>query len=45
MPSIVYAFAKGCVLAGLDGHGFAQTIGLIVIEAIDASVPDLVQTI
>ena len=34
IPDILYAFAKGCVLAGLESHGFAQTINLIVIEAL-----------
>lgn len=32
MPFIVYMFAKGCVLAGGDGHGMVQTIGQLIIE-------------
>lgn len=32
VPAIVYMFAKGCVLAAADGHGFAQTIAQLVIE-------------
>lgn len=32
MPFIIYMFAKGCVLAGGDGHGMAQTIGQGIIE-------------
>lgn len=34
VPVIVYSFAKGCVIAGLDGHGLAQTGGQLVIEAL-----------
>jgi len=34
IPSIVYMFAKGCVLAGGDGHGLVQTIGQLAIESI-----------
>ncbi|KIX03928.1 uncharacterized protein Z518_07481 [Rhinocladiella mackenziei CBS 650.93] len=34
IPSIVYMFAKGCVLAAGDGHGLFQTIGQMVIEAL-----------
>jgi len=34
MPFIVYMFAKGCVLAGGDGHGMVQTIGQLAIESI-----------
>lgn len=32
IPFIVYMFAKGCVLAGGDGHGMVQSIGQLVIE-------------
>ena len=34
MPFIVYMFAKGCVLAGGDGHGMIQSIGQLVIEGL-----------
>jgi hypothetical protein len=34
IPAIVYMFAKGCVLAAADGHGLAQTIAQLVIEAL-----------
>ncbi|KAK3940071.1 hypothetical protein QBC46DRAFT_218757, partial [Diplogelasinospora grovesii] len=34
VPTIVYMFAKGCVLAGADGHGMVQTIAQLIIEAI-----------
>lgn len=29
LPAIIYAFAKGCVLAAADGHGFGQTIAQV----------------
>lgn len=32
MPFIIYMFAKGCVLAGGDGHGMVQTVGQLIIE-------------
>jgi len=34
MPTIVYMFAKGCVLAAGDGHGLAQTVGQLIIESL-----------
>lgn len=34
VPSIVYMFAKNCVIAGGDGHGLAQTIGQLIIESL-----------
>ncbi|QDS78142.1 hypothetical protein FKW77_004675 [Venturia effusa] len=34
VPAIVYMFAKGCVIAGGDGHAMVQTVGQLVIEAI-----------
>ncbi|OJD37143.1 uncharacterized protein BKCO1_800033 [Diplodia corticola] len=34
VPVITYSFAKGCVIAGLDGHGLAQTGAQLVIEAL-----------
>jgi len=34
IPTIIYMFAKGCVLASADGHGLVQTAGQLVIEAV-----------
>jgi hypothetical protein len=34
VPSIVYMFAKGCVIAGADGHGLVQTSGQLIIESL-----------
>lgn len=34
MPAIVYMFAKGCVIAGGDHHGLAQTAGQLIIESL-----------
>lgn len=34
VPSIVYLFAKSCVIAGASGHGLAQTAGQLVIETV-----------
>jgi hypothetical protein len=34
IPTIVYMFAKGCVLAAGDGHGLVQTGGQLIIEAL-----------
>jgi len=34
LPLIIYMFAKGCVIAGADGHGLAQVAGQLIIEAI-----------
>ncbi|GAB7360814.1 hypothetical protein MBLNU230_g0801t1 [Neophaeotheca triangularis] len=34
VPVIVYMFAKGCVIAGANGHGLTQTSGQLIIEAI-----------
>lgn len=34
VPFIVYMFARGCILAGGDGHGLVQTIGQLAIESI-----------
>ena len=33
VPAILYMFAKGCAIAIGDGHGMAQTIAQMVIEA------------
>ncbi|KAJ5475024.1 hypothetical protein N7539_008090 [Penicillium diatomitis] len=32
VPVIVYALAKGCIIAGAEGHGMVQTIGQLVVE-------------
>ncbi|OOQ86569.1 DUF907 domain protein [Penicillium brasilianum] len=32
IPVIVYALAKGCIIAGAEGHGMVQTIGQLAIE-------------
>ncbi|KAK8206181.1 DUF907 domain protein [Phyllosticta capitalensis] len=34
VPTIVYSFAKGCVLAAGDGHGLAQTAAQLIIESL-----------
>jgi hypothetical protein len=34
VPTIIYMFAKGCVLAAADGHGLTQTIAQLVIECL-----------
>ena len=34
VPAIVYMFAKGCVIAGGNGHGLSQTAGQIIIESL-----------
>ena len=34
MPAIIYMFAKGCVIAGGDRHGLAQTAGQLIIESL-----------
>jgi hypothetical protein len=34
IPTIVYMFAKGCVLAAADGHGLTQTIAQLIIECL-----------
>ncbi|KAL9080989.1 MAG: hypothetical protein Q9157_000399 [Trypethelium eluteriae] len=34
VPAIVYMFARGCVIAGGDGHGLAQSVGQLVIESL-----------
>ncbi|CAG8976230.1 hypothetical protein HYALB_00011994 [Hymenoscyphus albidus] len=32
IPFLLYAFAKGCVLAAADGHGLTQTVAQLIIE-------------
>lgn len=34
VPAIIYMFAKGCVIAGANGHGLIQCGGQLIIEAI-----------
>ena len=34
MPSILYMFAKGCVIAAGNGHGLVQTAGQLIIESV-----------
>lgn len=34
VPTIIYMFAKGCVMAGADGHGLIQASGQLIIEAL-----------
>lgn len=34
VPAIVYAFARGCVIAGADGHGLIQAAGQLIVEAL-----------
>ena len=34
IPFIIYMFARGCVIAGADGHGFAQAAGQLVVESL-----------
>jgi hypothetical protein len=34
VPIIIYMFARGCVIAGADGHGMAQIAGQLIVEAI-----------
>lgn len=34
MPAIIYMFAKGCVIAGGNGHGLSQSAGQLIIESL-----------
>ncbi|KAJ5102847.1 hypothetical protein N7532_003376 [Penicillium argentinense] len=34
VPIIVYSLAKGCIIAGAQGHGLAQSAGQLVVEAL-----------
>ena len=34
IPAIIYMFAKGCVIAGGNGHGLAQTAGQLIVESL-----------
>lgn len=34
VPVIIYMFVKGCIIAGADGHGLAQTAGQLIVESL-----------
>lgn len=34
VPAIIYMFARGCVIAGADGHGLIQTAGQLIVESL-----------
>ena len=34
VPTIVYMFAKGCIIAGANGHGLVQAGGQLIVEAL-----------
>ncbi len=34
LPSIVYMFAKGCIIAGGEGHGMVQAAGQLIVESL-----------
>lgn len=34
VPTIIYMFLRGCIIAGGDGHGLFQTAGQLTVEAI-----------
>ena len=34
IPAIVYMFTRGCVIAGLNGHGLAQSAAQLIVEAL-----------
>ena len=34
VPAIVFMFARGCVIAGADGHGLAQAAGQLIVESL-----------
>ncbi|KAH6898642.1 hypothetical protein B0T10DRAFT_115871 [Thelonectria olida] len=34
IPTIIYLFSKGCILAAGDGHGTSQTIAQCIVEAL-----------
>lgn len=38
VPTILYMFAKGCILAAGDNHGLAQTVAQLIVEACMLSV-------
>ena len=34
VPTITFTFARGCVIAGADGHGLAQAAGQLIVESL-----------
>jgi hypothetical protein len=34
VPAIILLFARGCVVAGADGHGLAQAAGQLIVESL-----------
>jgi hypothetical protein len=34
VPIIIFTFARGCVVAGADGHGLAQAAGQLIVESL-----------
>ncbi|EMC95907.1 hypothetical protein BAUCODRAFT_508360 [Baudoinia panamericana UAMH 10762] len=34
VPVIVYGFAKGCIIAGANGHGLIQSAGQLIVESL-----------
>jgi hypothetical protein len=34
VPAIIYMFAKGCIIAGANGHGLVQASGQLIVEAL-----------
>ncbi|KAK4158459.1 putative flavin carrier protein 3 [Chaetomidium leptoderma] len=34
VPTIIYMFAKGCIIAGADGHGMVQSVSQLVLEGV-----------
>ncbi|KAH6853766.1 hypothetical protein B0I37DRAFT_15027 [Chaetomium sp. MPI-CAGE-AT-0009] len=34
LPTIIYMLAKGCIIAGADGHGMIQTSAQLIVEGI-----------
>jgi hypothetical protein len=34
VPAIIYMFAKGCIIAGANGHGLVQAAGQLIVEAV-----------
>ncbi|KAF1833176.1 TRP-domain-containing protein [Decorospora gaudefroyi] len=34
VPAIVFLFARGCVIAGADGHGLVQAAGQLIVESL-----------
>ncbi|EFQ95901.1 hypothetical protein CFE70_000759 [Pyrenophora teres f. teres 0-1] len=34
VPTIIFTFARGCVIAGANGHGLAQAAGQLIVESL-----------